>query len=170
VSDYAAFLAAKAQVGDGDGFEPSWYPDALFPFQQALAEWSIRIGRGALYADCGMGKSALALTWAENVLRHTGRPVLIITPLAVTFQFEAEARKFGVEAAISRDGKIPAGVTITNYERLEHFDRDKFAGVVCDESSAIKAFAGVRRAIVTEFMRTIPTGCCARRRPRRTTT
>jgi hypothetical protein len=153
--DYASFLAAKAQAADAAGFEPEWLPDFLFPFQRYLAEWSVRMGRGALFADCGMGKTPLALTWAENVRRRTGKPVLIITPLAVTFQFEAEAAKFGVDAAISRDGSIPAGITISNYERLEHFEPGRFGGVVCDESSAIKAYDGMRRAIVTEFLRTI---------------
>ena len=153
---YAEFLAAKAQSGHGDGFAPDWMPPSLFLFQQDLVDWAARQGRAAIFADCGLGKTPMQLTWAENVRRLTGKPVLIVTPLAVSFQTEAEGRKFGIEAAISRDGAIPAGVTVTNYERLEHFDRDKFGGVVCDESSAIKAFDGKRRAIVTEFMRTMP--------------
>lgn len=98
----------------------------------------------------------MQLVWAENVRRETGRPVLIVTPLAVSLQTQQEAHKFGIDAATSRDGSIPAGVTITNYERLETFDREKFGGVVCDESSAIKAFDGKRRALVTEFMRAAP--------------
>jgi len=153
---YDDFLARKAQMGSAAGFEPLWIPDSLFPFQRELVDWSVRMGRCAVFADCGLGKTPMQLTWAENVRRHTGRPVLIVTPLAVSFQTEAEGRKFGVEAAISRDGSIPAAVTVTNYERLEHFDSAQFGGVVCDESSAIKAFDGKRRAIVTEFMRTMP--------------
>jgi hypothetical protein len=153
---YTGFLASKAQSGHGDGFVPDWMPDDLFAFQADLVDWSARRGRAAIFADCGLGKTPMQLTWAQNVLKHTGRPVLIVTPLAVSFQTEAEGRKFGVEAAISRDGTIPAGVTVTNYERLEHFDPARFGGVVCDESSAIKAFDGKRRAIVTEFMRTMP--------------
>ena len=154
--DYAAFLASKAQSGDGDGFEPAWMPDALFPFQRHLADWAVRMGRAALFTDCGTGKTLMQLVWAENVRRHTGRPVLIVTPLAVSYQTQREAAKFGVDADVSRLGEIPAGVTITNYERLENFDPGKFGGVVCDESSAIKAFNGKRRAVVTEFMRTMP--------------
>jgi hypothetical protein len=153
VSDYAAFLAAKAQADGAGGFDPLWMPDFLFPFQSFLAEWAIRRGRSALLIDCGMGKSPLALTWAQNVYKHTGKPVLLLTPLGVTFQMLAEAEKFGVEAAISRDGSAPAPVTITNYERLEKFSRDQFGGAVCDESSCIKAFDGTRRAMVTEFLR-----------------
>lgn len=153
--DYAEFLARKRQLASGTGFEPEWVPDFLFPFQQDLLRWSVRQGRGAVFADCGLGKSPLQLTWAENVRQHTGKPVLIVAPLAVSFQTEREAAKFGItDVATSRDGSVPAGITVTNYERLEHFDPERFGGVVCDESSAIKAFDGKRRAIVTEFLRT----------------
>jgi hypothetical protein len=153
---YADFLASKAQMDEASGFEPLWLPDCLFPVQSFLTDWAIRQGRAALFADCGFGKSLMELVWAQNVYKHTGKPVLLLTPLAVTFQMLTEAEKFGVEAAISRDGSIPAAVTITNYERLEKFDREQFGGVVCDESSAIKAFDGVRRGLVTEFMRLAP--------------
>lgn len=151
---YADFLARKAQLGDSSGFEPSWMPDLLYPFQRHLADWAIHMGRSGLFADCGLGKSFMQLTWAENVRRETGKPALVITPLAVGFQTQVEAQKLGVDAGISRDGSVAAGITITNYERLEHFSTDDFGGVVCDESSAIKAYDGKRRAIVTEFLRT----------------
>jgi Helicase conserved C-terminal domain len=154
--DYHSFLHRKAQLGEGHGFEPIWMPDFLFDFQADLVGWAIRQGRAAIFADCGLGKTPMQLVWAQNVHEHTGRPILLLTPLAVGFQAEAEACKFGVEAGISRDGSIAAPITITNYERLQHFDETKFAGVVCDESSAIKAFDGVTRALVTDFMRKLP--------------
>jgi hypothetical protein len=156
VSEYASFLVSKRQLADAGGFEPVSLPDFLFPFQRALTEWAIRQGRAGLFADCGLGKTPMELVWADNVHRHTGKPVLIVTPLAVGFQTATEAVKFHEEAAISRDGKVTAPITITNYERVEKFDASKFGGVVCDESSAIKSFDGVRRAIVTEFLREIP--------------
>lgn len=154
--DYNTFLRNKSQLGTGDGFEPTWIPDWLFGFQQALVDWSLRTGRSAIFADCGLGKTPMELVWASNVRQHTGRPVLIVTPLAVSFQILTEADKFGIGAAISRDGTVPADITVTNYERLERFNPADFGGVVCDESSAIKAFDGKRRAIVTEFLRTMP--------------
>jgi hypothetical protein len=156
MTDYAAFLAGKAQHGTGGGFEPLWMPDFLFGFQRHLVDWSLRQGRSAMFADCGLGKTPMQLTWAENVRKHTGKPVLVLTPLAVSFQTEIEAAKFGVEAARSRGGRVTAGITITNYDQLEKFNPDDFGGVVCDESSAIKSFDGTRRAIVTEFLRTRP--------------
>lgn len=154
--DYAVFLDAKAQLADAHGFEPTWLPDFLFPFQCDLVAWAVEQGRAGVFADCGLGKTPMQLVWAENVRRETGKPVLLLTPLAVSFQTVAEAHKFGIDAAISRDGKVAAGITITNYERLELFDRETFGGVVCDESSAIKSFDGVRRALVTDFMRKLP--------------
>lgn len=153
---YTDFLAAKTQLGDAVGFEPLDLPSYLFPFQRSLTEWAVRQGRGALFADCGLGKTPMELVWSENVRRKTGKPVLVVTPLAVGFQVVREAEKFGVEAAISRDGSATAPITVTNYERVEKFDSVDFGGVVCDESSAIKSFDGVRRALVTEFLRTVP--------------
>lgn len=153
---YAEFLARRAQLNGQHGFDPAWMPDFLFPFQTALVDWATHQGRAAIFADCGLGKTPMQLTWAENVHQKTGAPVLIVTPLAVAYQAEAEARKFGIDAAVSRDGKPAAGITITNYDRLERFNRDDYAGVVGDESSAIKAFDGRRRALVTDFLRKIP--------------
>lgn len=153
---YAEFLAGKSQYGAQSGFEPQYVPDFLFPFQRDLFIWACRLGRGALFADCGLGKTPMQLAWGANAAAHTGKPTLVLTPLAVAFQTQGEAEKFGYEAAISRDGKIPAGITITNYEQIEKFDPDDFGAVVCDESSAIKAFDGKRKALVTEFLRTVP--------------
>ena len=150
---YTDFLERKTQLDGFDGFEPTWMPDFLFGFQTALVDWAIRKGRGAIFADCGLGKTPMQLVWAENVRLLTGKPVLIVTPLAVGFQTKAEAAKFGIEADTSRDGTLTSGITITNYERLHLFDPSDLGGMVCDESSAIKSFDGVHRALVTDYMR-----------------
>lgn len=153
---YAEFLEAKAQYGSECGFAPVGLPSYLFDYQRALVEWALRKGRAALFCDCGLGKTPMFLVWAENVVQHTGGAVLVITPLAVAAQTIREAQKFGIEARRSSDGMVHPGITVTNYERLHHFNPSDFVGVVCDESSAIKAFNGKRRALVTEFLRTIP--------------
>ncbi|MDD5305407.1 MAG: helicase [Elusimicrobia bacterium] len=151
--EYLAFLDAKSQLGTFDGFEPSYVPDFLFDFQRALVMWAVRKGKAAIFADCGLGKTPMQLVWAENVRRHTNRPVLIVTPLAVSAQTIEEGAKFGIEVRRSNDGTAHAGINVTNYERLHHFSPADFAGTVCDESSAIKSFAGKHRAVVTDFMR-----------------
>lgn len=153
---YHSFLERKAQWGEGSGFAPLWLPDFLFDFQRNLVEWALRKGRAAIFADCGLGKTPMQLVWAQNVIQKEHKPVLIITPLAVGLQTLHEAEKFGIEAKRSQDGTAHACITVTNYERLQHFRADDFAGVVCDESSAIKNFDGSRRALVTEFLRTRP--------------
>lgn len=154
---YEEFLATKAQDGSFAGFDPVWLPSFPFDFQLSQIDWTLRKGKSALFADCGMGKSIVELVWAENVVRKTNRPVLIVTPLAVAQQFIREGRKFGVEAKRSNGGRITApGIYVTNYEKIHLFDPSDFAGCVCDESSAIKAFNGKRRALVTEFLRTLP--------------
>ena len=152
--DYREFLHRKSQL-DGDfGFAPTWMPEQLFDFQRALVEWACRKGRAALFCDCGLGKSAMQLTWAENVARKTGGRVLILTPLAVAFQTVKEGEKFGVEVTHRRDGLKPGDrIVVTNYERLHHYSPDDFAGVVCDESSILKNFDGATRSAVTDFMR-----------------
>ena len=149
---YSDFLRRKSQVDGGDGFAPVYMPGFLFDFQGALVEWAVNKGRSALFADCGMGKTAMQLVWAENIVRKTNRPVLILTPLAVAGQTVAEAAKFDIEARRTI-GDVTRGIHVTNYEKLHHFNPADFAGVVCDESSILKSFDGVTKHAVTEFMR-----------------
>ena len=153
---YLDFLSAKAQKNTGHGFEPTDMPDHLFGFQRMLTEWAVRQGRAALFADCGMGKTPMELAWADQVHRRTGKPVLILTPLAVGFQIVREAEKFGHDAAMTRTGRPAAPITVTNYEQASKLNPSDYGGVVCDESSAIKAFDGTTRHIVTELMREMP--------------
>ena len=153
IADYHEYIRSKSQEGLDGGFEPEFLPDFLFDFQKALVEWAVRKGRAAIFADCGLGKTAMQLVWAENVFRKTGKPVLILTPLAVGAQTVSEAAKFQIEAAQSRDGSITAPIVVTNYQRLHYFDREKLGGVVCDESSILKNFDGKTKSAVTEFMR-----------------
>ena len=155
--NYADFIAAKTHEGALHGFAPLWMPDKLFPFQVALAEWAIRKGRAAVFADCGLGKTFIQLTWAENVARKTDGRVLILTPLAVALQTVREGEKIGVEVAHRREG-LQAGdrIVVTNYERLHYFNPEDFAGVVCDESSILKHYTGATQKQVTRFLCKIP--------------
>lgn len=155
VSEYGAFLHRKKHVGDDSGFAPLVMPDFLFPFQRSLVEWSIRKGRAAIFADCGLGKTPMQLVWAQNVIEKTCRPVLVLTPLAVGAQTVREGTKFGIECRQSRDGKVAAPITVTNYQQLHKFSASDFAGVVCDESSILKNFDGQIKGQVTDFMRKI---------------
>jgi hypothetical protein len=158
MTDYQTFLEAKSQLGGDHGFEPLWMPDALFDFQRALVEWSLRKGRSAIFADCGLGKSFIQLVWAENVARKTAGRVLILAPLAVGGQTVREGVKFGVECVQSRNGVLPEGkkIIVTNYEKLHLFNPGDFTACVCDESSILKHFTGATQMQVTRFMNKMP--------------
>lgn len=154
-TSYDAFLRAKTKHATGTGFEPLFMPDFLFDFQQYLVDWALRKGRAAIFADCGMGKTAMQLTWAQNVVQKTNKPVLILAPLAVSDQTIAEAAKFGIDAIRSRDGSGIGKITVTNYERLHYFSPRDFAGIVCDESSILKNIDGATQKHIAEFNKTI---------------
>ncbi len=153
--EYSEFLERKSQAASNVGFEPVYMPDFLYDFQKALVEWAVRKGRTAVFADCGLGKTPMQLAWSENVVRKTNGKVLILTPLAVSYQTAREAEKFGIEAAVSRDGKSAPNITIANYEMLAHFSPDDFAGIVCDESGILKNYSGATRNAIIDFSKTL---------------
>lgn len=153
---YTEFLDRKAQLGGIHGFVPDDLPDFLFDFQRSLVEWALVKGRGGIFADCGLGKTPMQLTWADQVVRRTNGNVLVLLPLAVASQTKHEAEKFDIDAGISRDGTVHRGITLTNYERLHYFDPNDFAGCVCDESSILKSYDGATRGAITAFMRKMP--------------
>ena len=155
---YEEFLRSKADLGLSDGFAVKSMPSAAFGFQQSLIEWACAKGRAALFCDCGLGKTLMQLAFADNAVRKTNKPALILTPLAVAAQTVSEGDKFGVECIRSRAGEMKSGarVVVTNYQRLDKFNPSDFGAVVCDESSILKNFDGVTKAAVTEFMRTVP--------------
>lgn len=157
IATYRQFVEAKTHLAGEFGFAPTYRNANCYDFQEHLIEWALRQGRGATFADCGLGKTLMQLVWAENVHRKTNKPVLIMAPLSVSHQTVEEAEKFGIEAVRSPDGRVPAGkgIITTNYERLHHFSADDFAGVVCDESSILKNFDGATRGAVTDFMRKV---------------
>lgn len=156
INTYADFLHRKVHEGAESGFAPTFIPPALFDFQAAMVDYAVRQGRAAIFEDCGLGKTAQFLTWAQNVVEHTNQPILVLTPLAVAGQTIREAEKFGIEAARSSDGSLSAKIVVSNYERLAHFSPADFAGVVCDESSILKSFDGRRKDEITNFMRKVP--------------
>jgi len=153
---YEDFLHKKTHARHEMGFKPLFMPDFLYPFQKELTEWAIRTGRGALFEDCGLGKTPQFLVWAKNIVMHTNKNVLILTPLAVAQQIVKEGEKFKINCTQSKDGKIKSKITVTNYEKLHFFDPKDFVGLVCDESSILKNFDGTRKKQITEFIKKMP--------------
>jgi len=153
--NYQEFLENKAQLTGQFGFEPIYKPSMLFDFQEHIVDWAIRKGRGAIFADTGLGKTLMQLVIAQNIVEKTNGNVLILTPLAVAFQFIKEAENIDIDIEHSRDGKFSKNIVVTNYERLDKFNSTDFQGVVLDESSILKNFDGKFKTQITEFMKKI---------------
>lgn len=155
--EYAEFLAAKKHSTGNYGFDPAWMPDTAFDFQQHIITKAVRKGRIGMFADTGLGKTLMQVAIAENVIRHTNKRVLILTPLAVAFQFIDEANRIGVDdIAHSKDGTLTKKITVCNYERLHLLNPDDFVCVMLDESSILKNFAGKTRDQIVAFIKRVP--------------
>lgn len=150
--DYQAFIQSKAAGLKPVGLTPGNINPILFPFQKDIVSWALKRGRACVFADCGMGKTFMQLEWAKQIPGD----VLILAPLAVATQTIAEGKKLGIEINYCRRKEdVQPGITIANYEMLEHFDASRFAGVVLDESSILKAFMGkTKRSILAMFRHT----------------
>lgn len=155
--EYKEFLQQKKHSIGEFGFSPTYYPDIAFDFQKYIIEKAVKKGRIAVFADTGLGKTLIQLSIAKNVVLKTNKKVLILTPLAVAFQFILEAKKLGIDdIEYSKDGKHTKKIVICNYERLHYFDSKDFEGVILDESSILKNFDGRTKWAVTKFCKKIP--------------
>jgi DNA modification methylase/superfamily II DNA or RNA helicase len=145
---YNEFLESKKKTIIQSGFEVNQdqLNYNLFPFQKFIVQRALKAGKYAIFADCGLGKTLMQLTWAEQVVRQTNKPVLILAPLAVKAQTTKEAAKFGIDLT---------NIDIWNYEQLDNIDCNKYSGVVLDESSILKNFTGVyKNLIIEKFLKT----------------
>lgn len=163
--DYSDFLARKQIAAPAVGVDvpaDALHP-ALYPFQRDLTRWALRKGRAAIFADTGLGKTLMQLAWAQA----SGVRTLLLAPLAVAQQTEREAAKWGIAAAYAKTAADApaAGITITNYERLERFDPADFGAVVLDESSILKAMDGKTRTKLIETFRDTPLRLCCTATP-----
>lgn len=157
MKNYQEFINSKKHLLGNFGFEPNYVPDIAFDFQKHIIEKAIRKGRIGVFADTGLGKTLIQLSIAKNVINHTNKKVLILTPLAVAFQFILEAEKLGIDdIEYSKDGKHTKKIVICNYERLHYFDPKDFVGVILDESSILKNFDGKIKQQITAFVKKLP--------------
>jgi superfamily II DNA or RNA helicase len=157
MNDYLRFLESKRHSIGEFGFDANYMPDIAFDFQKHIIERAVKKGRIAIFADTGLGKTLIQLSIAKNVINHTNKNVLILTPLAVAFQFIIEAQKLGIDdIEYSKDGKYTKKIVICNYERLHYFDSNDFVAVILDESSILKNFDGKIKGQVTSFIKKIP--------------
>ena len=159
---YQEFLARKHTRLAKSGFEIPLLEinQKLFDWQREIVRWAVRCGRAALFEDCGLGKTAQQLEWARLVVQKTNGRILLLCPLAVQWQTKREAGKFGIDSqvqvnVVESQPEVQDGISITNYEKLHHFDTSQFVGVVLDESSILKAYTGAtKRALCERFANT----------------
>lgn len=157
-TSYQEFIESKLSFHSPVGFEPRGLPDSLFDFQTAIVDWAVRRGRAAIFADTGLGKTAMQLAWADQVASHTGKPVLILAPLCVAQQTVREAGRIGIAGCrYARTKSLVSGarIVVTNYEMMDKFNPSDFGGVVLDESSILKSIDGkTKSAIIESFAKT----------------
>lgn len=152
---YKEFLKAKEHQIQNSGFNCDNLNNNLFPFQKFIVERALNAGRYAVFSDCGTGKTIIQLEWARKVVEHTGLPVLILAPLAVSGQTINEGKKFGIEVIRYNDNILP-NIYITNYENLDNVKTDRFSGIVLDESSILKNFTGKFKQKIIDYFKNTP--------------
>jgi len=145
--EYNEFLKTKQKAHIESGFEPTNLNINLFPFQEFIVKRALKAGKYAIFADCGLGKTLMQLSWAEQVALHTNKPVLILAPLAVVQQTKQEAVKFGINIDC---------IDADNYEQLDNIDCSKYSGIVLDESSILKNFEGATKKLILDNFANTP--------------
>ena len=141
------------------------FADYLFDYQQFIVSIALQAKRYAVWADCGLGKTAMFYEWARHVVHRTAGRVLIMSPLQIIGQtVEEAARWYGDSlpivwlhtreqlAAWCADGTATDGAThspgiaICNYEKMIAGKLNELrylSGLVLDESSILKTGGGV---------------------------
>lgn len=125
----------------------------MFDYQRDITRMAIEKRKFAVFADCGLGKSLILLSYAKHISQHHGKRVLIITPPMVVRQLATEANRFwgeqlpvnvirakGLQEWLNCAGP---GIGITNYEALKKTTtRGNLGGLILDESSILKSHYG----------------------------
>lgn len=154
--NYQDFIESKKHSIGECGFYANYIPDRAFDFQRHIIGKAVKKGRMAIFADTGLGKTLIQLSIAQNMILKSNKKVLILTPLAVAFQFLEEANHLEIDdIEHTRDGKHTKKIVICNYERLHLLDSDDFDCVILDESSILKNFDGKIKNQVTSFVKKI---------------
>lgn len=154
---YADFLAGKIARAPKTGREVD--PDALHPmlhdWQKEIVRWACSVGRAAIWADTGLGKTIMQVSWLDQMTNPFGQG-LIVAPLAVCQQTVREAAKIGIDLTYVRAQPARSGLYITNYEMIEHFDPADISAVVLDEASILKQSTGKTRTKLIKHFEDVP--------------
>lgn len=159
IDEYKAYLERKVNENKPAGFEPRLpiseaFLHPPFDWQRPVIEQAIRVGRYALFEERGLGKTLQQVEWLRHVVDYTGKPGLIVCPLAVASQTIREGLKIDVEIEYVRsmdDVKMSrALIMIVNYDMLKHIEPTRFGGIVLDESSILKNYTGKTKKFIVE--------------------
>lgn len=164
--EYNEFLETKKRTVKalGKQIDKGLINKTLFEFQADIVHWAVKMGRCAVFADTGLGKTFIQLEWARLI----GDTVLIFAPLSVARQTIREGKKIGIEAKyIRHESEIQLGINITNYENIDNFQNSQtlLDGIILDESSILKAIAGVTRRKLINFFENVPYKLCCTATP-----
>ena len=157
LAEYREFIASRAIAHNETGFDPRPINSNAKAHQFAVLKFALSKGKSAAFLDTGLGKSFIELEFARQCADETGKPSLILTPLAVAGQMVREGHKFGIDARQVREqAEVGVGVMVANYERLGRLDPASFGAVILDESSILKSYAGRTRAAIQEAFEATP--------------
>jgi DNA modification methylase len=158
-NSYAKFIESKRLQFEACGIsiEKEVLNPILFDFQKDIVIWALHKGKACVFLGTGLGKTFIQLSWADQIVQHTGKNVLVVAPLAVANQTVGEGEKLGIGVTLCRSqDDVQPGINITNYDMLHHFTPSEFIGIVLDESSILKSFNGQVRTQIIEMFREIP--------------
>lgn len=141
--EYEQFIQTKSFTVNTVGLTDIAVPECLFDYQKAVVTWALKKGRAAIFAGTGLGKTLMEIAWGINISGN----VLYLAPLGVTNQIKDMAEQFGIDIS---------NLTITNYEKLHHYNPSDYQGIILDESSILKSFDGKTRDALIEFSKYIP--------------
>ena len=158
--DYHDFIAAKHRRAHRSGIEIDLdrLNSRMHDWQKRAVQWFLKIGKTGAFENCGLGKTIQQLCWSDELVRAINRKALLLCPLAVQWQTLQEAQKFDIQSRVqickSQD-EVKDGITITNYDKLHHFNTSEFDIVVLDESGILKAYTGkTKQMLCNEFLHT----------------
>ncbi len=142
----------------------------LFDYQRDISTTAITKKKFAVFADCGLGKTAILLEFARHVHKERGGRVLIVSPLMVVRQTISEAERFyggklkieQVRAAGMREWLASgSGIGITNYEAItDDLPQADLSGLILDESSMLKSHYGAWGTRLIEMGRGVEYKLC----------
>lgn len=149
--EYAEAITGTVEKSQSVEFTPSQF---LFDYQRDISSIAIRKQKYAVFADCGLGKTLIMIEFslaALKELRQRGRNFLIVSPLMVVPQTQAECQRwYGFTPEYIPAAKLQdwldtscGEIGITNYDAIKtELRQGNLGGLALDESSMLKSHYG----------------------------